>query len=830
MVTIRSFLRFIMEKYGQYKGISSVRICLLTSLLIVSVIFAAANQVLKNDNFAFKRLSGNVIVKYQPYLKSVVSGKGVLKEHQLFIASFEKAYNVSINFVRPVYSFLIEEMVTENATESAIHQYTLQKRLERRGIVEKESRIIADYDFSRVLLIRVDGLSIEMLLERVAEKGMATEDFEIVFIQPERAMAVNGGSNDPYYGDQWGHPLTQVPDAWDFTRGDTSIVIGIIDTGIDYKHEDLRDNIKPGFDFVDLQMSYYEPWQLFAGEDYTEPDDDPMDYYKAGHGTHVAGIAAAVTNNLLGISGVCPKCRIMPLRCGAYLYPTKDHSAPTSWIFDAAVLNAIVFAVEQDVSILNLSFGGTDQDKAYADALDFANENGVVLVASAGNENTDAGHYPSDYENVISVANTNSVDRKSSSSNFGINIDISAPGENMISCIPKDTLEISGVFRNGKEMPSVPAVFTGYTDSVGLSATIQYIGLGRESDIENPEYNWDLAGKIALIRRGEIKFIEKTLRAQEHGAIAILLINNSPELSSITLNSKMDVPIPVVLIGENDGQSLLEEMKSTTVEVNIKVTKSKLTIYKVMGGTSMSAPFVSGVAGLILSKNKALSPTHVRRILVASADTIDYLNPEYRGKLGAGRVNAYKALIFMNMAPRIVENIQLEAISGKPLLITAGMLDIEDPDNVYPDDFRVFVFEGENYTLKGDTIIPNPGFKGIIEVPVTVSDGIHQSEREVVKVNVCFEVSNEVISRTNQGKGLIRIYPNPSNGEISIESFDGTGIKQIVLRDQTGRMVMNKRGGEMKNGTIDLTSLSKGLYLVTVFTGKGDWNQKVMIF
>jgi len=257
--------------------------------------------------------------------------------------------------------------------------------------------------------------------------------------------------NDPYFSQQWAlHNTGQTggtfdadidaPEAWYLEDGSDDVVIAIIDTGVDYNHVDLADNIwhdpvygNPGYDFVDIDFENdYEPYgfELCPDEDYIDPDEDPMDVLD--HGTHCAGIAGAVTNNSVGVAGVSWNCNIMPVRNGfkimyygsIYGIMEEDDSAA-----------AIVYAVDNGADIISMSWGGFYKSQLIKDALDYAYSNDVVLVAAAGNDNFYMKFYPSGYENVISVAATCPNDERAVFSNYGEWVDVAAPGVEILSTV-----------------------------------------------------------------------------------------------------------------------------------------------------------------------------------------------------------------------------------------------------------------------------------------------------------------------------------------------------------------------------------------------------------
>jgi len=251
--------------------------------------------------------------------------------------------------------------------------------------------------------------------------------------------------NDPYDYLQWHLPMIGAQTAWEVTTGSSDVVIAVIDTGVDWGHPDLEDNIwsnadevegdgidndKNGFvddirgwDFVSV-----DPCEVYPGEDAGPPDNNPMDFY--GHGTHVAGIAASVGNNGLGVVGISWNSKIMPLRAG-YRSPCGCYG----WLESVAIAESLVYAADNGADIVNMSFGGYEISHIEREAIDYCAAAGVLLVAAAGNSAIDKPLYPAAFENVVAVAGTDEFDFRYSHSNYGVWIDLAAPGTNVFSTL-----------------------------------------------------------------------------------------------------------------------------------------------------------------------------------------------------------------------------------------------------------------------------------------------------------------------------------------------------------------------------------------------------------
>jgi subtilisin family serine protease len=202
--------------------------------------------------------------------------------------------------------------------------------------------------------------------------------------------------NDPFLDEaDWQLANPRFPDAWELTTGDPNVVVAVLDTGVAPNHPDLG-ALVPGWNFVDL--------------DSDTSDDD-------GHGTFVAGIVAGQGNNSIGVAGVCWQCRIMPVKV---ITGTGGS--------DSAIASGIVWATDHGADVINMSLAGPGDSITLDNALSYAEEHGVVLVAAAGNDNTDEPYYPAAYPGVISVGAVNAFDHFESFSNYGDWVEVDAPG------------------------------------------------------------------------------------------------------------------------------------------------------------------------------------------------------------------------------------------------------------------------------------------------------------------------------------------------------------------------------------------------------------------
>ncbi|MFZ0034685.1 MAG: S8 family serine peptidase [Sedimentisphaerales bacterium] len=212
-------------------------------------------------------------------------------------------------------------------------------------------------------------------------------------------------------------------EAWDITTGSSEVVVAVIDTGVDYNHRDLQENIWWNADEIagngidDDNNGYVDD---VHGYDFSNRDNDPID--DDGHGTYCAGIIAARTDNSLDIAGVCWNAQIMAV---------KFLDADGHGFLDNAA-DSIIYATDNGADILSNSWG-VKPSQILEDAIEYAVSRGVIVVASAGNDNNSSPYYPAAYNSVISVAATDSNDDKASFSNYGSWVDLAAPGVDILS-------------------------------------------------------------------------------------------------------------------------------------------------------------------------------------------------------------------------------------------------------------------------------------------------------------------------------------------------------------------------------------------------------------
>lgn len=308
------------------------------------------------------------------------------------------------------------------------------------------------------------------------------------YIEPNYIYSALITPNDPDYSKQWNLRSINVEKAWDETKGG-GVTVAVIDTGVSPVPDFKQTEFVPGYDFVN---------------DRTDAADD------VGHGTHVAGTIAQSTNNNYGVAGVAYEAKIMPIKVlGASGGGTI-----------ADIAEGIRFAADNGADVINMSLGGGGSSQLMEEAIDYAYEKGVVIVAAAGNSNENASSYPARYPKVISVSALDGGGNKAEYSNYGAGVDISAPGGGGGSKVIQNTIDP----RTGQ------AVFAGFQGTsmaaphvAGVAAMIKAVGVEEPAEVlsvlkesalkieEDPLNHYgagqlDAGNAVSIAMRGKVSF------------------------------------------------------------------------------------------------------------------------------------------------------------------------------------------------------------------------------------------------------------------------------------------------------------------------------------
>ncbi|MGK5087085.1 S8 family serine peptidase [Bdellovibrionota bacterium FG-2] len=409
--------------------------------------------------------------------------------------------------------------------------------------------------------------------------------------------------------------------AWDHITDCSSVVVAVVDSGVNYNHEELASNVWNG----GAEFAHH-------GYDFVDDDDDPMDLN--GHGTHVAGIIGAAGNNAKGTTGICWKARIMAVR----VMGAGGHGDT------AAIVKGVDFAVNNGAKVINMSIGGSDPfDPLYSESITSAQRADIVVVVSAGNDTTDndgffTPSYPCNFTNpnLICVAALDQSYQLASFSNYGwFSVDVGAPGANILS---------SWAGTSGKIADSLTSEWT-FTPATGSWAygTLQPEGVTTSALLNPPTYpnstyksstdaraykQFNLAGKdVALLRTSRIvdlpsgdtqmAYYNKT-GGDPFGIDGTMVRSETSQATSYPYFSHWETDLSgcksatcSVGFQRLSDATLPKDLGVGIIDFKITTLALNTTSYNTARGTSMASPVVAGLATMLRAHNPRYTYTEV---------------------------------------------------------------------------------------------------------------------------------------------------------------------------------------------------------------------------
>jgi subtilisin family serine protease len=396
-----------------------------------------------------------------------------------------------------------------------------------------------------IILIEVPA---ERLEERIQELQLQTG---VAFVEPNYSVqAADVIPNDPGWSSQYGLVAIRAPQGWALSTGSSSVTIAVLDSGVDLGHPDLAGKVAAGYDFVNN-------------------DNTPQDDF--GHGTHVAGIAAAQGNNGLGVAGVSWGAQIMPVK-------VLDRFGGGSY---ANVAAGIVWAVDHGAQVINLSLGGALPSLTLESAVLYAYHKGALLVAASGNGGKDQVLYPARYPQVMAVGATNFTNQPASFSNYGPEVDIAAPGENIYSLGIGGTFVESGTSMSAPYVSGLAAILISFISDAG-----KVRGAIESSALDVGPVGYDLYSGAGLIQMDSA--IALVLPADVPAPAPLL--DNEPKVPSNANGSLLPQASPTPSLTLTPRAALMTAT-TTQTESPLSVTlESMPTLTPVPTPTSSSAP------------------------------------------------------------------------------------------------------------------------------------------------------------------------------------------------------------------------------------------------
>jgi subtilisin family serine protease len=318
--------------------------------------------------------------------------------------------------------------------------------------------------------------------------------------------------NDPGFAKQPELNQIHAPQGWDLSTGGSDVTIAIIDSGVDAGQPDLGKKVMGGCDFVH--------------EDADASDDN-------GHGTHVAGIAAAIGGDGVGIAGVSWGAQILPVK-------VLDNNGDGDY---ASVAAGIIWAADHGAEIINLSLGGAKGNRTLKAAVDYATNKGSMVIAASGNDGYSSLRYPAGYESVLSVGSVDAVNNRSDFSDYGASLDLVAPGENIYSTVPGGYDWKSGTSMSAPYVSGLAAVLwsiPGNNNAARVQAEIV------QSAQDLGKVGWDSQYGYGLIRMDmALKGVLQPATATSNATTVPSAVYSTPTLGRVVNMVMTATPAPV---------------------------------------------------------------------------------------------------------------------------------------------------------------------------------------------------------------------------------------------------------------------------------------------
>ncbi len=417
---------------------------------------------------------------------------------------------------------------------------------------------VTQKSYNQFFVIETDK---EVPISEIEEKKSSFPQIE--YIQPNYLNIFHSTTNDPYFYQQQ-HDLCQIPQAWTYTTGDDDLIIAVVDSGILFEHPDLanvvyhNENEIADSNIDNDNNGYVDDWRGWdftdaptlhniALGDYTVRDNDASD--ENYHGTHVSGIIGAEVNNGQGIAGVIWDKQLLAIRAG---FRTTSGGG---YLQDDDVSAAIIYATDMGADIINMSWGSSYYSPIIADACQYAYDRGVILVASSGNDPGPYISYPAKLSTVISVGSVDPSKELSSFSSYGPELDIVAPGSQILSTYSMDGSndgysELSGTSMAAPYAAGIIGLLLSQRPGTTfdqlktmLYSTTEYLPLGSvEASGFNQEYGYGLINAYNLLSNFTSQDIAITYPYEEMGLSSTFNIRGKIEIEdffrySVTFSS-----------------------------------------------------------------------------------------------------------------------------------------------------------------------------------------------------------------------------------------------------------------------------------------------------
>jgi len=567
---------------------------------------------------------------------------------------------------------------------------------------------------------------------------------DVEWAEPNWILTAQAVPNDPQYARQrWHYELINLPSAWDVTTGSTNVVAAVIDSGV-RRHADLVDRMDPGYDFVSTSQS----------GDGNGDDNDPSDPGSPSqgtlvfHGTHVAGTIGAASNNSQGVAGVAWNVRILPVRVLGLVNGSSEDIAQ-GILFAAGLQNRAGVVPVKKADVINLSLGAMGTcPQVYRDVFARVRAAGVIVIASAGNDNVSTDYFPASCPGVVSVSAVGPTRAKAPYSSFGLAVDVAAPGGDLS--------------RDQNADGSPDGIYSTYAALTGSTYTATYTHL-QGTSMAAPH----VTGVVALMRSVNPSMtpaafdgllasgaLTDDIGPAGADALGIGLINAAKAVTA-AMGSPPPTPARLTALpgSINFGSAI------TTSEVVVASAGSgAITVT----GTATSAPWITVSSVLTTAGGLGTYRVQINRAALAAGTYNGWV--EFRGSVGAAvRVNLLMQVVTVAAIPDAGQHYVL-------------LIDPDSRDTRYQVEVNA---RGQSVNFRFPSV--NPGVYELVAGTDLNNDGYICDDGESCAEYPTFGES-EPITITGERTGLLLTTGFQTYSSISGASLDGDPLRPNTAR------------------------------------------------
>ena len=501
------------------------------------------------------------------------------------------------------------------------------------------------------------------------------------YVDYDGAVTIADAPNDPRYSEQWAFGAISTLAGWDITRGSSSTVVAVIDTGVDLAHEDIPlAHLWANPDELDGETGVDDDGNGYVddirGWDWTTSDSSPQD--ENGHGTHVSGVVVAATDNGIGVAGQGGNVKVAALRVlGANGSGTISD-----------LVAGLDYAIDQGFRIVNLSLTVRFDSPALADAVETAADAGVIVVTAAGNQDS-VVLWPAAYDAALAVGATASDGSKASFSNFGPELDLAAPGDSILSTYLDNTYRVlSGTSMATPHVSALAALIWSLRPDLTRAQVID-IMTSTADDLNAADY----PGQDDYLGAGEINEAAALAKAS-----ADFTLSRSPSAAAIAAPDSVAL-YPVRVTGPFDIPIVKE-----TVEA--QVTDSTHTP---LGSIVSAATGADGIANLVISTPITAGDYLVRGSVgdITAYMPLKILTAPITVSLTVGQVSVVVAGDAIPLTVTVDAGDAISPSMSLPLLLSTNLGSFANRSNTASFDMTGLIFTGEFFpgTVAGDALI-----------------------------------------------------------------------------------------------------------------------------